>query len=126
VQRTLLLAAADANIVYLLRRYAQKIGLRTVSASQGEEVVALAQQVRPAAIILEAGLPGTTGRDVLSRLRQSETARDIPVVVYTWLNEETSERTAGAVGYLRDPVLYEDFVAALEGAGVLPHSPSSR
>lgn len=118
---TLLLAAASDDIAYLLRRYAEKSGFRTVNVSPGEQVVSLAQRVKPVAIILEAELPGAMGQDVLGWLKEGDTTRDIPVVVYTWLDEGVGEQMMGVAGYLHNPVLYEDFLAALESAGVFPH-----
>ena len=121
---TLLLAAASDDIIYLLRRYAEKSGFRTVNTDQGKQVVSLAQRVKPAAIILEAELLGATGREILGWLRKDDTTRDIPVVVYTWLDEEINDQMMGVACYLHNPVLYEDFLAALDSAGLFSHGQS--
>ena len=118
---TLLLAAASDDIAYLLRRYAEKSGFRTVNVSQGERVAPLAQRLKPVAIILETELPGATEREILDSLKENNTTRNIPVVLYTWLDQETDDQITGAVCYLHNPVLYEDFLTALESAGVCPH-----
>lgn len=122
--QALLLAATDPNSIYLLRRYAEESGFRVVSASRSQEVLTLARQVGPAAIILEVGLPGVMDWSVLKRLRAEEHTRGVPVMVYSWSGEELDEEAEGVSAYLHHPLLYSDFVAALEEAGVYPPSPS--
>ena len=38
---------------------------------------------RPSVILLDLNLPGTDGRDVLEKLKQSPTFREIPIVIFT-------------------------------------------
>lgn len=118
--QALLLAATDPNSIYLLRRYAEECGFSMVNTSRSQEVLALARQVEPAAIILEIGPPGVMDWGVLKRLRAEESTRCVPVMVYSWSGEELDEHAEGVTGYLRHPLLYSDFVAALEEAGVYP------
>lgn len=117
---TLLLAATDPNSIYLLRRYAEESGFAIVHASEGKKVLALARQAKPTAIILEAGLPGMMGWSVLEGLRAEQATCRMPVVIYSWSDEEIGDQLEGTVGFLQHPVLYEDFLAALADAGVHP------
>ena len=118
--RHLLLAATDPNSIYLLRRYAEESGFAFVHASEGKEVVRLARRVRPAAIILETGLPGMADQNDLLALKREEATRSIPVVVYCWSQEEAEDWAQAVAGYLQHPLLYDDFLAALRIAGVCP------
>jgi len=114
----LLLLGNDMNILYLLRRYAEESRFDTTCLSPGEDAVAVAQQIKPAAIILQAEL--LREQDVLSRLKKSAATRSIPVVSYVGLIEETSQPMVGVAGCLCDPVSYGDFLAALENIGISP------
>jgi CheY-like chemotaxis protein len=95
-------------------------GWQLVSTTRGEEALPLAQQERPAVIVLDVRLPGKSGWEVLRELKADHATQDIPVVICTGWEEETRSQVEGADGYLRKPVRYRDFVAALEDVGVKP------
>lgn len=109
----------DASFCYLMRRYALKSAHPIVFAYLGEDALALAQRENPAAIVLEVGSPGTMGWDVLRLLRSNRATRHIPVVLCSWLDQEDSGLVEDADVYLRKPILYEDFLAALVDIGIL-------
>lgn len=63
--------------------------------------------VRPSVILLDLNLPGTDGRDVLKHLKQDQSLREIPIVVFTTsANPEDIEfcYEKGANGYLIKPM----------------------
>ena len=93
----ILIAASDSNIIYLLQRYAEATGFQTIQADQGKDIVELAQQIAPALIILENDFPGMVDCAVLHRLKGVETTREIPVVVYSCLDEEAGKPVEGAL-----------------------------
>jgi CheY-like chemotaxis protein len=116
--KTILIAATDPNIIYLLQRYAEASGFTTAHACQGKELLQLAQRIHPELIILEIDLPGTGGKQTLRRLKGDPATREIPVVVYSYDDEVVCTPSDGAAGLLQKSILYNDFVAALELAGV--------
>ncbi|MBN1218031.1 MAG: response regulator [Anaerolineae bacterium] len=120
--QTIMIAANDPNIIYLLQRYAEESGFQTVKAGQDTDVLNLVQQVKPALIIVEVNPPGTMGWEVLRWLKTEPSTCNIPVVVYPYLGEEMGERLEGVVGYLQESVMYDDFLATLENAGLLADS----
>lgn len=121
---TIMIVGDDPSFCYLMRRYVTKSAYNTVFAYLGEEALAMAQQERPAAIVLEVGRPDTLGWRVLRALRENPATRDIPVVLCSWLDEEERGLEEGAGVYLRKPILYEDFVAALASLDIHPNDPS--
>ncbi len=116
--KTIMIAANDPNLIYLLQRYAEESGFGTVKTGWGEDALILAQNAKPAVIILEIELPGTKGWEILRWLKAEPTTHNIPVVVYSWLDEEACSQVEGVAGYLQRSVLYDDFLAALKQAGV--------
>ncbi len=115
---TIMIVANDPNITYLLQRYAEESGFRTVNACQGKDVLDLAHHTHPVLIILDTELPGGTGSNMLLGLRAEADTRHIPVLLYSGLEGPTEEWEEAAVGHLPKTVLYDDFVAALKQAGV--------
>ena len=116
--KTILIAAADPNIIYLLQRYAEASGFRAVSAGQGTELQQQARQIRPALIVLEIELPETAAKQTLRSLKADPTTSEIPVVVYSCYDEVAFTPAEGAVSCLQKSVMYGDFLAALKQAGI--------
>jgi len=76
-----------------------------------------ARSPRPGVILLDLNLPGTDGRQVLSEVKNSDTLRDIPVVVLTTSADErdiTACYRAGANSYIQKPVDIDGFMKAIE------------
>lgn len=116
----LLLVVADDNTSYLLRRYAEKCGLRTERVSQPELVICTAQRLAPVAIILETGSAWTWAHKLLAHLKRDTSTNRIPIVVCASLayNVDTyAEHVDAALHY---PLLFEDFLLSMEAIGVLP------
>lgn len=118
--KTILIAAADPNIIYLLQRYAEASGFQTVSAGRGKELQQVARQILPDLIVLEFELPEAPAKQALRRLKADPATRLIPVVVYSCYDEVSCSQAEGAASYLQKSVMYSDFLAALEQAGVQP------
>ncbi len=116
--KTILIAAADPNIVYLLQRYAEASGFHAVSVGLSNDLQRTARQIRPDLIVLEVELPETPARQALSRLKSDPTTRSIPVGVYSCYDEVSYSPVDGAACYLQKSMMYGDFLAALEQAGV--------
>lgn len=119
---SIMVIGGDADFAYLMRRYVGKAAYRTVVASPGPDPAALAARVQPVAIILEADGPGPGCWQVLRELKSRADTGHIPVVLCSWQDPEESRRGGWAGEYLRKPILYEDFVAALARLGVLRRS----
>ena len=118
MNRPLLLAATDPNSIYLLRRYAEESGFSLVHAREGKEILPLARRARPAAILVETGLPGLSGRDLLRDLRAEDATRGIPVVVCCYSEDEADWQAQDVAGCLQHPILLDHFLAVLQRAGI--------
>jgi CheY-like chemotaxis protein len=118
---TCLIAEADPFIARLLRRFAEETGFEALQARTGQEAVELARQVQPSVIILDPELPGKVrGWEAYRYLRADGQAARIPMIACSWLpSAEAGELLGEPVASIQKPELhYEDFIHALEGAGV--------
>ncbi len=118
--QTILIVASDPNIIYLLLRYAEASGFEAMTTRQQQDIGAVVQKTRPAVIILEDDFPGTLYRAAFDHLKSVPATKTIPVILYSCLDATADERVKGASGFLRQSVTYEDFLGALEQAGVRP------
>lgn len=110
----ILLVDDDPSIHQLVTDALTSHEIRVVSALNGDEALESAQHEPPDALVLDCELPGTTGLDVLDRLRTAGIPVSTPALFVT---ESDAEETlsacfqAGAADYLRKP-LYAPEVCA--------------
>ncbi len=116
--KTILIAASDPNIIYLLKRYAEASGFQAVSAAQGTDLVLQARKNHPVLIVLEIELPADSGKITLHKLKADSNTCAIPVLVYSCFDEITNMALEGVAGYLQKSIMYSDFQAAVLQAGV--------
>lgn len=76
---------------------------------------------QPDVILLDINLPMLNGVEVLTRLRQSEATRLIPVVMMTTSQEQDDlfkSYSLGANSYIRKPVDFNRFIEVIQTVGL--------
>ena len=103
----------EPDIVALVAYHLAKTGYRVSTAASGSDAIELARQERPALIVLDLMLPGLSGYDVLQQLRESESTRDVAVLLLTARREEQDRirgLSLGADDYLTKPFSPQELV----------------
>jgi signal transduction histidine kinase/DNA-binding response OmpR family regulator len=103
----------DAAAAELLQLQLRQAGYCTALAADGESGLQAAQQLAPAAILLDILLPGLDGWEVLRRLRATPLTSGIPVMVITIVDNAALGLALGAVDYFVTPVSRETLLGAL-------------
>jgi two-component system KDP operon response regulator KdpE len=88
----------------------------TINVCDGYSAIAMAQKEHPHLIILDLGLPAGDGFAVLKLLRQYPALEDIPVIVLTAHDPESSEKRAlesGAVAFFQKPADNEELLGVI-------------
>jgi CheY-like chemotaxis protein len=94
----------DPRVQDLMRRSLAREGFRVEAASNGEEGLRMARQLRPEAITLDVMMPGMDGWAVLAALKKDPQLADIPVVMLTIVDDQNVGYGLGAAEYLTKPV----------------------
>jgi hypothetical protein len=104
----------DPNVLDLMKRMIARAGFRVATASNGEEGLRLARELKPAAITLDVLMPDVDGWTVLTALKADPSLCDIPVVVMTMLDNADMGYALGASEFITKPIDREQLVAILE------------
>ncbi|MBW4616231.1 MAG: response regulator [Desmonostoc vinosum HA7617-LM4] len=115
-----LLVVEDSNEDFkMLQRLMQRMSVQNPihRCTNGDEVLEFLYQngsdrnsqatLKPSVILLDLNLPGIDGRDILERLKQDKSFKEIPVVIFTTSSNPRDIELCyqkGANGYLVKPM----------------------
>jgi signal transduction histidine kinase/CheY-like chemotaxis protein len=97
----------------LVEAYLDGLPAEVMHAWDGDKAVELVRRVRPAAVVLEVGLPGLDGFQVLTRLKADPVTAGIPVIVASTVDDRPRGLALGAAAYLLKPIRRHDLLDAL-------------
>lgn len=124
VSKKILIVEDDPVSLKLVRDVLQANEYETEEATNGEEAVAKAIELRPALIVMDIRLPGIDGLEATRRLKSDPSTAAIPIVAVTahaMPEDEARILAAGCQAYLSKPLRFKEFVAVvkdlLSGAG---------
>ena len=97
----------------LLARQLQGADFRTRVARTGTEAIAMAHELRPAAITLDILLPELDGWEVMTRLKHDQATSDIPIVVVSVIDNPELGIALGAMDYFVKPIEGKELIKRL-------------
>jgi len=103
-QKTVLVIDDEYGIAELLQFALEDANYRVLTAPNGKVGLALAQEEKPALILLDVMMPILDGPATLKALKGNEALRDIPVVMMSSIDEQSVRALSdGFVGFVRKP-----------------------
>lgn len=102
-----------------LTQHLRLLGIENIVYHEGHGAVDYAIQIQPGAILLDIGLPGKSGWDVLRELKTNEHTRAIPVIITSIVENRSQARALGAAAYLVKPFTHAELREALALAAAL-------
>ncbi|MCC5616995.1 response regulator [Nostoc sp. CHAB 5836] len=111
--RILLIIEDDDKFARILLDMARQQGFKTIVALQSKQGLALAQQYKPNAIMLDIHMPEMDGWTVLDRLKHKPDTRHIPIHILSVDERQQRGLQLGAITYLQKPVSPEALTQVL-------------
>jgi CheY-like chemotaxis protein len=102
----ILCADDDPDILALLTLRLERAGYTVAQATDGENALAMARELKPAVIVLDVMMPRLTGTEVLAALRADETTKRLRVILISARAQDLDIQKgleAGADAYLSKP-----------------------
>jgi CheY-like chemotaxis protein len=112
--RLVLIIEDDVSFARVVFDLVHELEFQAIVAHNAEEGLALAEQHKPSAIVLDVGLPDRSGLSVLDSLKHRPTTRHIPVHVVSGTDYSQAALEMGAAGYGVKPIEREQLVEALK------------
>ena len=106
--KVILIIEDDYNFASVLLSLAHEHGFKGLIALDGEKGIYYADYYTPKAIILDIGLPGMDGYQVMEKLKINGKTRHIPVHFISAADRNIDALKMGAIGYLTKPAKKEE------------------
>ena len=118
MSKLILIVDDNENNRKLARDVLEFAGFSTVEARGGVEGVALAQEHRPALVLMDIRMPDLNGTEALKLLREDSRTAEIPIVALTSSTMRGDEQrflAEGFDGYLAKPISVREFPDQVRG-----------
>ena len=119
--KKILVVDDEPDVVRILSKSLVADGFEVITANDGLECLAKAENELPDLILLDNVMPNMDGQTTLAKLKDSKKTEGIPVIIVTALADEkniTTSQKGGAVEYVVKPfdynVLLEKITQALK------------
>ena len=89
MEKTILIADDNKDIVDILKIYAQKEGYKSICAYDGEQALKMWKEYNPVLILLDVMMPKMNGFDVCKQIRQTS---NVPIIMVTAKIEEADKK----------------------------------
>lgn len=102
---------------YLVKNMLESQGYQTSEASNGEEGIQKAKEIKPNLIIMDVVMPGLNGFQATRKITKGEETKSIPVVIVSSKNMESDRAWGlmqGAKDFLVKPVKEDELLAAVK------------
>jgi CheY-like chemotaxis protein len=102
----------NADVIHMFRHYLEGV-YEVREATNGQQALDLARQIRPRAITLDVMMPSQDGWEVLQTLKLDPATNAIPIIVCSVLCERELALSLGAADFLAKPITGQVLVSAL-------------
>ncbi|MGB9692003.1 MAG: response regulator [Candidatus Sumerlaeaceae bacterium] len=113
-KRKILAVDDELDLLLIIKTALSSEGFEVITATNGPDALAMAEDEKPDLIILDVMMPEMNGFEVLQALRESVTTERIPVIMLTGVSEREKIRDALSAGidyYIVKPFQLHDLVA---------------
>ncbi|MFI5283417.1 MAG: response regulator [Candidatus Dormibacterales bacterium] len=119
IRRTVIIADDEPSLRILVHATIGTDDYNVVEACNGDEAWSLIQEHRPPLVILDVGMPGRTGLEILRAIKSDANLTGTRVILLTASAQESDIRAAlvaGADAYLTKPFSPRDLLSRLDEA----------
>ena len=115
--RSILVVDDDESLCRVTELQLQEAGYDVLTAPNGEEALRLVEAESPALVITDLKMPGTSGLDLLKKIRESFPDTSVLLITaFGTVQSAVEAMKAGAYDYITKPIEYEQLVLVVNRA----------
>ena len=107
-EKTILIIEDDKGFAKILADFAKSRNINPVVAHFGKEGLAIMEELKPNAVLLDINLPDISGWEVLEQIKKNKALKDIPVHIMSAYEIDTKKRQLTEDKHLTKPVTLEN------------------
>jgi signal transduction histidine kinase/DNA-binding response OmpR family regulator/HAMP domain-containing protein len=113
-ESVILIIEDDKNFASILEKVAKERGHDVVCVDSGEQALLVADRIDVSAVILDLGLPGMSGWEVLQRFKKWKKTQDIPVHIMSGKELDHQHSNLEFIDYLQKPISFDKLYGAFD------------
>ena len=102
--KTILLVDDEEDLCQLIATYLRKQGYRVLTAGNVPGALKIAFAEFPDLVVTDVMMPGESGYSLCAKLKADPSTKDIPVMIFTVLDDEAQAMKVGAIAYVSKPI----------------------
>ena len=110
----ILIIEDDTKFSSILEEMAQNKGFKVIVAGTGEKGLAIIEKATPSALILDIGLPGISGWEVLKRVKKNPKLKKLPVHIMSAIDSSDKFKELGILDFIQKPVSIDKLESAFD------------
>jgi DNA-binding NtrC family response regulator len=115
--RSILVVDDDESLRRITQLQLEEAGYRVLTASNGNEALELIEEETPPLVITDLKMPGMSGLDLLTKVRQSYPQISVLMITaFGTVQTAVEAMKAGAYDYITKPIDYEELVLVVNRA----------
>ena len=100
MKKKILVIEDHTPIMAVLVRALERTGYEVAQASTGDGALKVALKEKPDLILLDIGLPGIDGIDMMKKLRKDSWGAKVKVIILSNYSDEGTKRRASKINYI--------------------------
>lgn len=116
-EKTILAVDDESDVLLIIKTALMSEGYKVVTATNGPDALASAEDDNPDLVILDMMMPEMSGFEVLKAMRDKPSTRAIPVIMLTGVAHKEKIREALDLGidyYIVKPFEFHDLIAKVK------------
>jgi two-component system alkaline phosphatase synthesis response regulator PhoP len=116
-KRKILAVDDETDLLLIIKTALSSEGFEVVTATNGPDALAMAEDEHPDLVILDVMMPEMNGFEVLQALREQPSTERVPVIMLTGLSDKEKIRDALAAGidyYIIKPFQLHDLISKVQ------------
>jgi DNA-binding response OmpR family regulator len=117
MDRKVLIIEDEKLIIVSTQMVLEAAAFKVESATNGEEGIARAREIKPDLILLDIMMPGIDGWETLTRLKRDPETANVPVIIFTAREHTRGHQKSaemGAADYFRKPFEPDELIEIVE------------